>query len=188
MTMMTDVGYARPARSPDTKAAINYLIASGAVAISITEHDGVCAFHVGHKIDPRAVSVQWLPEPKARAIVKHARQDAGRSPDAATAARALAQAAADHRQTLTPHEVAITRARDASRKIEQYMQSLRGTGALKEFNRAYKQHRMAATARGEGFMSYATATARLRRALIPLLVNGRTVGPAQSLFAEIFDR
>jgi hypothetical protein len=47
---------------------------------------------------------------------------------------------------------------------------------------------MAATARGEGFMSYATATARLRRALIPLLVNGRTIGPAQSLFAEIFGR
>jgi hypothetical protein len=188
MTMTADIGHTRPARSPDTKAAINYLIASGATAISIVEIDGVCAFHVGHKIDPHAVSVQWLPETHARAIVKQARRDAGRNPNAVTAARALAQAAADHRTTLTPNDVANSRARDASRKIEQYMQSLRGTGALKEFNRAYKQHRMAATARGEGFMSYATATARLRRALIPLLVNGRTVGPAQSLFAEIFDR
>jgi hypothetical protein len=44
---MTDLdvgtGHARPAqRSPDTKAAIDYLIASGATAITITEHDGVC--------------------------------------------------------------------------------------------------------------------------------------------------
>jgi hypothetical protein len=194
MTMLDDVAVevetvARPAaRSPDIRAAVEYLVASGATAISITDRDGVCSFHVVHKIDPRAISVQWLPETKARAVVKQARQDAGRSPDAATAARALAQAAADHRTTLTPNDVAISRARDASRKIEQYMQSLRGTGTLKEFNRAYKQHRVAATARGQGFMSYATATARLRRVLIPLLVNGRTIGPAQSLFAEIFDR
>jgi hypothetical protein len=32
---------------------------------------------------------------------------------------------------------------------------------------------------------FATADARLR-ASIPLLVGGRTVGPTQSLFAEIF--
>jgi hypothetical protein len=35
-------------------------------------------------------------------------------------------------------------------------------------------------------MSYAAAEGRLRVALIPLLVGGQTVGPAQSLFAEIF--
>src|ERR1700716_2777920 len=107
---MTDVdvgtGHARPAqRSPDTKAAVEYLIAFGATAITIVEIDGVCAFHTGHKIDPRAVSVQWLPETHARAVVRQARRDAGRNPDAATAARALAQAAADHRQTLTPDDV-----------------------------------------------------------------------------------
>ena len=47
---------------------------------------------------------------------------------------------------------------------------------------------MAATARGEGFMSYAVAEARLRKALIPYLVGGRTIGPVQSLFEQIFDR
>jgi hypothetical protein len=46
---------------------------------------------------------------------------------------------------------------------------------------------MAATARGEGFMSYATATARLRRALIPLLMNGGQPVAGASLFAQIFD-
>jgi len=30
------------------------------------------------------------------------------------------------------------------------------------------------------------AKARLRRALIPLLVGGRTIGPVQTLFAEFF--
>src|ERR1700687_1036985 len=118
MTLMTDVGYARPVRSPNTRAAVEYLIASGATAISIVEIDGVCSFHVGHKIDPRAISVQWAPETKARAIVRQARRDAGRSPDAATAARALAQAAADHGQTLTRHDVAISRARDAANRID----------------------------------------------------------------------
>jgi hypothetical protein len=66
---------ARPAAgSPDTKAAINYLAASGATAITITitEVDGVCTFHVGSKIDPRAVSVQWLPETAARAVAGQA--------------------------------------------------------------------------------------------------------------------
>jgi hypothetical protein len=50
--MDVEISDARPARSPDIKAAIAYLIASGATAISIVEHDGVCSFHVGHKIDP----------------------------------------------------------------------------------------------------------------------------------------
>jgi hypothetical protein len=53
-------GHARPARSPDTKAAIKYLIASGATAIMITEHDGVCSFSCraqdrpARRLDPMA--------------------------------------------------------------------------------------------------------------------------------------
>jgi hypothetical protein len=34
---------ARPGRKPDTKAAIDYLTASGAGATTIIEIDGVCA-------------------------------------------------------------------------------------------------------------------------------------------------
>ena len=74
-------------------------------------------FHVGHKIDPHAVSIQWLPETKARVIIKRARRDAGTAPGAATAARALAQAAADHRQALTPDDVAISRAGEAAGRM-----------------------------------------------------------------------
>jgi len=39
---------------------------------------------------------------------------------------------------------------------------------------------------GKGFMTYATAMTRLRRAPIPMLVNRQAAGPAQSLFAGIF--
>jgi hypothetical protein len=35
-------------------------------------------------------------------------------------------------------------------------------------------------------MTYKVAQARLRRALVPLLANGRTIGPVQSLFEQIF--
>jgi hypothetical protein len=35
---------------------------------------------------------------------------------------------------------------------------------------------------------FGIAEARLRKALMPLLVGGGTVGPAQSLFAQIFDQ
>jgi hypothetical protein len=62
-----EIGNARPARSPDTTAAIKYLIASGVTAITITEHDGgVCSFRVGHKIDPHALSIQRVPEANAQ--------------------------------------------------------------------------------------------------------------------------
>jgi hypothetical protein len=71
------------------KAARDYLKASGAVAVTITESGSVCAFHAGHKIDPNAVAVYWLRETEAAALVKQARHDAGRAPDAATAEAAL---------------------------------------------------------------------------------------------------
>ncbi|MEH2562075.1 hypothetical protein [Bradyrhizobium sp. AZCC 2289] len=74
--------------------------------------------------------------------------------------------------TLTPHHVAMTRAGDAANRIEQHMHFLRRTGELREFTGMYKQRRMAAAAQGQGFMTYQVAEARLRRALIPLLVGG----------------
>jgi hypothetical protein len=60
-----------------------------------------------------------------------------------------------------------------------------GTGVLKEFNKAYKRRRMAAIARGEGFMTFGTAMLRFKRALVPLLVGGKPV-VGQSLFAAVF--
>jgi hypothetical protein len=188
MTLAVDVDVAPMPKSPGTKAAVEYLVASGATAITIVEHDGCCSFQVGRKIDPRAVSIHWLPETNARAIVRQARRDAGDSPDVATAASVLAQAAADHRAVPTPHHVAMTRAGDAANRIEQHMDFLRRTGKLRGFTRMYKRRRTVAAANGQGFMTYKVAEMRLRRALIPQLVGGQNAGPMHSLFAEIFDR
>jgi hypothetical protein len=110
-----------PCRAITSKEAVAYLAASGATAITIIEINGICEFRVGIKIDPHAVSVQWISATLAPSIVKQARHDAGRSPNAVTAGRALAQAAADHRQTLTPHDVAMTRARAAADRIDSYL-------------------------------------------------------------------
>jgi hypothetical protein len=191
MTVVDDVvldfvaTVARPAARPaDTKAAISYLISSGATAISIIENVKGCSFKVGSKLDPRAAMVFWLPEDNARAVMRKART--GASPDIAAATTALHKAAADQRVTLTEHGTAMMRAGEAAKRLDAYVASLRARGAMKEFTKAYRRHRLAAIARGEGFMSYAVAELRLRRALVPLLVGGRANGPVQSLFAEIF--
>ena len=81
----------------------------------------------------------------------------------------------------------MMRAGEAAAKLDRYMDSLRGTGVLREFNRAFKRRRMEAMLNGRGFMNYKAAELRLRRALIPLLQGGGNV-QAQSLFAEIFGR
>jgi hypothetical protein len=127
-----------------------------------------------------------LPETNARAVLKLARQRAGKSPDIATAQTALAQAAADQRVVLTAHPVAMVRAGDAAARLNSYMDSLRGTGRLREFTKEFKRGRIAANMRGEGFMSFSHAELRLRRALIPLLMGGGQPAIGQSLFAEIF--
>jgi hypothetical protein len=191
-TMLDDVAtvetVARPTtRSPDTKAAINYLTASGATAITITEVDGVCAFHVSTKTLARSVAISWIMEVDAKPVVALARKRAGNGAGGDIAVAALHRAASDRRATLTPHDVAISRATNAAAKLNQYLDSLQGSGALREFTRMYKRRRIEAKERGEGFMSYRAAELRLRRALVPLLVSGQGVGPMQSLFAEIFD-
>jgi hypothetical protein len=103
------------------KAARDYLKASGASAISVVAIDGVCTFHTGHKIDPKAVAVYWLPEANATLLVKKARHDAGRAPDAATAEAALHAAVRDQRITLTVRSVAMGRAAIGAKKIDDYI-------------------------------------------------------------------
>jgi hypothetical protein len=99
----------------------------------------------------------------------------------------VAQAAADHRVVLTPHDVAMSRTGEMAKKLDTYIESLRARGAMREFTKAYKRHRVAAAERGEGFMSFKIAEQRFRRALIPLLMNGGQPVAGASLFAQIFD-
>ncbi len=194
MTMLDDdvadvETIARPqAQSPDTKAAVAYLAASGATAINLIETGTGCAFRVGTKIDARAVAVHWLRGPQASAIARLARKHAGRDSDAATALQALRQAAADLRVTLTEHHVAMTRAGEAAERLDAYIEGLRASGKMREFTKAFRRHRLAAMERGEGFMSFKVAELRLRRALIPMLVNGGQPVAGASLFAEVFNQ
>jgi hypothetical protein len=64
-------------------------------------------------------------------------------------------------------------------------EDLRARGAMREFTKMYKRRRLAAGLRGEGFMSYANAELRLRKALVPLLQGNGNVATA-SLFASDF--
>jgi hypothetical protein len=138
-------------RSPDTKAAINYLEASGATAITITEVDGVCAFRIGSKMLARSVAIYWIMQVDAKRVVDRARKIAGNGAGGNAAISALHQAANDTRATLTPHDVAMARAGSATAKLDRYLDSLQGSGALKEFTRMYKRRRIEAKAAGLGF-------------------------------------
>jgi hypothetical protein len=171
------------------RAALAYLEASGAAAISIVDGESGCTFRTGARAAEVSAGVSvpatyWVSAEVATAVARRARKIAGDSPDVATATDALALAAAQCRVKLTPNDIAIERAQGAARKLDAY---LSGHGVLREFNRAFKRRREAATMQGKGFMSYGAAASRLRKALIPMLAGARTASP-QSLFAEIFDR
>jgi hypothetical protein len=82
-------------RSPDTKAALAYLEASGANAISITAGTGGIVIAVGYK--PDAIVIFWLRAEKARSVAATARNIAGPDPDVADLVQAIRSAAAEAR-------------------------------------------------------------------------------------------
>jgi hypothetical protein len=155
---------------------------SGAGAISIIADVDGASIRVGYDpADVETVETFWLPAAKARSIAARARNIAaelmpgpGNNPDADVAdlVAAIRRAAAESRVTLTAYDVAIARARDAVRKLDGYFAAFKAGGRLSAFNREYRARRMAASARGAGFMSYAIAERRLKRAMVPLLAGG----------------
>jgi hypothetical protein len=90
---------ARTARSSDTRAAIKYLAASGAAAISIITDVDCAEIAIGTKPDaPRSIG---CPADKARSVAAKARNIAGVNPDADQAICALQESAAHNRVALT---------------------------------------------------------------------------------------
>jgi hypothetical protein len=79
----------------------------------------------------------------------------------------------------------MSRAGEAAGRLDSYVEALRARGAMKEFTKAYRLRRIAAKARGEGFMSFKVAELRLRRALIPYLVGGNTLGVRSRKFSTL---
>ncbi|KQT12890.1 MULTISPECIES: hypothetical protein [unclassified Bradyrhizobium] len=184
--MHVDADRAKMTTSSETKAAIKYLVATGATAISILARDGACEIRVGTKIDPHAISVVWLREPNAIAVSRQARREAGERPDAATIMSALRRAAAHWNEMLTPHDLAIERTTDAIRRLDAAMEGLRASGQLSIFNQHYRAARDAAASKDTGFMPYEVALSRLRMALVPHLSGGKGFGDVTELFTDIF--
>jgi hypothetical protein len=170
--------------SPDTRAALRYLQASGANAISITCGAGHVVLGVGYRAD--AVTSFWLPADKARAVAARARKIKGDAGDVEAVVGAVLEAALQLRVTLTEHDSAISRAGAMAARLDEFMHSLKG-GPLKEFNKQYKLKRQTAFAKGEQFMKYPIALARLRSAMIPVLMNNGNTVVGASIFAEVFD-
>ena len=97
MTMTdVDIGCPGRSRSPGTKAAVAYLAASGATAISLIEVDGVCTISIWLKIDPHALSVQWV---SARPLLVGAKRSSSLATPKLSAAVAIARKL---RSNLTP--------------------------------------------------------------------------------------
>lgn len=103
------------------------------------------------------------------------------------AARLLVKIAVDQGISLTSHNAAMARVRDAVAEIEQRISEANRRGDLAWFNTAYREFRQRARGTGIG-MSYHTARARLRneaiKQLIVLGVNELTT----DLSARIFPR
>src|SRR6267378_2361725 len=185
-----EIGHARQRRSPDGRAAIEYLLSSGAVAISLIEVDGAYVFRTGPLAKSRDIPsgrIFWISAQQAKPIVRLARKLAGPRPNLTSALAALHEAVAQERTALTEHATAIGRASAAVAKLDNYFEAMRRSGQLAQFNKQYKQRRTEATANGRGFMSWSTAMTRLKRALVPLLMNGGKQPTAGvTLFEEVF--
>jgi hypothetical protein len=70
--------------------------------------------------------------------------DPGASPDLSTVTAALHASAASAGATLTLNGIAIARATDAAERLDSYIDAMRRSGTLKEFNRQFKRRRMEA--------------------------------------------
>jgi hypothetical protein len=184
-TLALDVLDVKTVRPRSDRAALSYLKESGAVPICIIERDGGGKFSFG-KLNPAATITYWIASKDARAVVVLARKIAGRAPDFATAEAAIIEAARQKRATLTSGQVAIERASVAAGRLNVYFEQMRKSGQLQVFNQIYRRRRLEAVACGRGFMSWSCAMARLRSALIPLLIGGGQPAAGSSLFAEVF--
>jgi hypothetical protein len=96
------------------RAALAYLIASGATAICILDDGSIKA---SAKLPRRTVVAWWLPEAAAITVSRAARKLTGDACDIETLSAALQEAAATNGIALTEHDAALQRARDATQRI-----------------------------------------------------------------------
>jgi hypothetical protein len=168
-------------------ASDEYLDASGVWPISIVKIVDGYSYAVGrkHAVLPCVVNVHWAKDRhSAVKVARVARRMGRRQPDKATAERSLQLAASTCGVKLTPDLVVQSRARMQAARLQEHMDAMFKTGQLAEFNRLYQLRRLAATARGDGFMSYSVAKKRLRCALIKRLTCVQ-ISETRSFFGEV---
>jgi len=165
-----------------------YLQASGNTAICLIKGDDTgCLFKVSRKVDaPGIVASFWIDKALATSVARIARNKAGKKPSLECASLALHKAAAARGAHVTSGPIAMARATELSAKLEVVLDQMQQSGRLAEFNREYRRRRMAATLRGEGYMSFTTAKARLHRAIIVRLVNKQAAN-SSAIFHAVFD-
>jgi hypothetical protein len=148
----------------------DYLRAFDLTAIAVTANGRIKAT----RNPAGAEAAGWCVARDASSVIRVARKRGDHIP---AAARALGV-------TLTDHATVLARAKAAVAKIEAGMAWAQRTGVLHEFNQEYRRRRLEAQRRGERFMSYGQAMARLRCAITKVAAGGAPV----AIVPEVFDR
>jgi hypothetical protein len=161
------------------RAALAYCSRAGLASIFVSP---VGRIRIG--TDPLragAVVAWWCKADDAARVAELARRLREQAPPPV----AIVRAAAELQVPLTNNAVAMTRAKAAIAKLSERIERANDTGRLAPFNAEFKRRRLAARARGERFMSYALARARLRAVLETAAGSGMVTG---SVIAMVFDR
>jgi hypothetical protein len=82
------------AKSPNRQAAVAYLAACNATAITIVDRDGIGVIIVGKTAKGTVAARWWIATQDAQRVAAQARRCAGESPDIATAIAAVQRSAA----------------------------------------------------------------------------------------------
>lgn len=146
-----------------TGAERDFLNAFGATAIYIAApplmvriaHDPARSIDAlrRHNSDLRPTFITWVHSAKiARRLIKRAGE-----PSQA----AIIRAAADLNISLSRHDLVMSRARDAVRKLDALLMVAQANGKLRFFNRAYRAHRLT-----NGAIPYGFVFRNLRRVLV----------------------
>jgi hypothetical protein len=128
---------------------------------------------IGVSRNPTGADQAWWCPAKATGKIVRAANANGRD---------ITKAAAGHRVALTPHVVVVQRVGEAVGRIDGCLKAAQLRGDLAY--QLYKARRAAAQAHGRGFMSYAQASRRLRKAVASAAANGEVL--SRSLMLSVF--
>jgi hypothetical protein len=155
---------------PLSGPARDYVAAFNLVAIVQWRDNrlGVCKNPTGGE------AAWWCPSKDAGAVI-HAANANGRD---------VVAAAARLKVQLTDHATVVQRVSEAVDRIDTALTAAQRRGDLAFFNQLYKAQRVAAQARGRGFMPYGLALRRLRIAVAHAAANGGQC--TRSLMLSVF--